>query len=148
MFFSVKLRVLCGSRFGFFALHHSGKTMQITIHLFSAFWVLIIGAMQLAWPKGTTLHKALGRSWMLAMLIVGISSFWIKGYINWYMGYGPIHLLSIWVMICVLVSVYFIRQGHINRHKDFAAGAFYGSLGAGLAAVLMLGRVLHVFLFG
>jgi uncharacterized membrane protein len=122
--------------------------MSVMLHLFAAFWVLIVGSLQIARPKGTNMHKALGKSWMLAMLLVAISSFWIKASWDLFMGFGPIHLLSVWVLICVVASVYFARQGKIRRHKGFAVGAFYGSLGAGLAAVAMPGRVLHVFLFG
>ncbi|STR45623.1 DUF2306 domain-containing protein [Iodobacter fluviatilis] len=122
--------------------------MSVMLHLFAAFWVLIVGALQIARPKGTSMHKALGKSWMLAMLLVAVSSFWIKSAMNVFMGYGPIHLLSLWVLVCVCASIHFARQGNIKKHKGFAVGAFYGAIGAGLAAVAMPGRLLHVFLFG
>ncbi|MFZ5605254.1 MAG: DUF2306 domain-containing protein [Pseudomonadota bacterium] len=124
-----------------------GSSMHISIHLLAAFWVLTAGTLQLVMQKGTLAHRAVGWSWMLAMLVVAVSSFWIKGIVDWLWGYGPIHLLSIWVIICVVLSVQGARTGNIKRHKGFAVGAFCGAVGAGLFA-LAPGRLLNQYLFG
>ena len=121
--------------------------MHISIHLVAAFWVLTAGIVQLALQKGTLTHRAVGWSWMLAILVVAVSSFWIKGIVDWVWGYGPIHLLSIWVIVCVVLSVQGARTGNIKRHKGFAIGAFCGAVGAGLFA-LTPGRLLNQYLFG
>lgn len=121
--------------------------MHISVHLVAAFWVLIGGTLQLALQKGTPLHRVVGWSWMLAMLVVAVSSFWIKGIVDWLWGYGPIHLLSIWVIFCVVYSVHGARTGNIKRHKGFAIGAFCGAVGAGLFA-LAPGRLLNQYFFG
>jgi uncharacterized membrane protein len=50
--------------------------------------------MQLALPKGTPRHRAVGYLWVALMLLVVIPSFWIHTIRQW----GPwswIHLLSI-----------------------------------------------------
>lgn len=120
--------------------------MALSIHVAAALWALMAGGGQLLAPKGTRLHKIVGWSWMIAMVLVAISSFWLKGLMDVVWGYSPIHLLSIWILICVAVSIYSARTHNIKRHKAFAKGAFYGVLGAGIGA-LAPGRLIHQWLF-
>ena len=122
--------------------------MHTYIHLTAALWVLLVGLVQLFRSKGTALHKGLGWSWMAAMIITSVSSFWISGFIDWFYGYGPIHLLSLWVLICVVVSVSAARRGNIRYHRSFAVGAYLGTIGAAMGAILMPGRLLHELFFG
>ncbi len=84
---------------------------------------------------------------MLAMIVVSVSSFWITGVVDWFLGYGPIHLLSIWVLVCVAVSLVAIRNGNIRLHKAYTIGAYAGSIGAGIAALLVPNRLLYTFFF-
>ena len=58
-----------------------------------------------------------------------------------------IHLLSIWVLVCVAVSLYSARTGNIKRHRAYALGAFYGIIGAGIGT-LAPGRLIHQWMFG
>lgn len=121
--------------------------MLVGIHLIAALWVLAAGAAQLAGAKGTPRHRALGWSWMLAMTVVALSSFGMPSFMPVLGPYGPIHLLSVWVLICVAVGVLAARQGRIGVHRAFTAGAFLGAVGAGIGA-LAPDRLLHKVLFG
>ena len=121
--------------------------MALTIHLTAALWALLAGISQLSAPKGTKLHRMVGWSWMLAMVIVAISSFWLTGFMELFWGYSPIHLLSIWILVCVAVSLYSARTSNIKRHRRFAVGAYYGVVGAGIGA-LAPDRLIHQWLFG
>ena len=109
--------------------------MAISIHLLAALWAIVAGISQLLARKGTRLHKVVGWSWMVAVTVVAVSSFWIKGFMNVLWGFSPIHLLSIWVLFCVVAAVHSARVGNIKRHKAFAVGAFFGVIGAGLGAL-------------
>ena len=121
--------------------------MAVTLHLIAALWALLAGGFQLLTRKGTQLHRVVGWSWMTAMVIVAVSSFWLTGFMDVFHGYSPIHLLSVWVLVCVAVSVYSARAGHIRRHRAFAVGAFIGVIGAGLGA-LAPGRLIYQWLVG
>lgn len=121
--------------------------MLLTLHISAAIWAVITGTIQLTSRKGTTQHKFIGRSWMLAMVIVAVSSFGITGFTPIIGSFSIIHLLSIWVLICVAASIYFARTGNIKRHKGFAKGAFFGLIGAGIGT-LAPGRLIHEWLFG
>lgn len=117
------------------------------IHLAAACWVLIAGGLQISLKKGTSIHRLLGWTWMLSMLVVAISSFWITGFMDWLWGYSPIHLLSLWVIFCVVMSVQGARNQNLRRHQFFAVGAYCGTVGAALGA-LAPGRLLNGLLFG
>ncbi|MEL0166740.1 MAG: DUF2306 domain-containing protein [Pseudomonadaceae bacterium] len=120
--------------------------MAVTIHLVAALWALLAGTSQLLGAKGTGLHRLVGWSWMVAMVIVAISSFWLTGFMDLFWGFSPIHLLSIWILVCVAVSLYSARTGNIRRHRAFAVGAFWGVVGAGIGALLP-GRLIYQWLF-
>ena len=119
----------------------------IAIHLVAALYAIVVGGLQLVLPKGTQPHRYLGRSWMIAMLITALSSFWIKSFMPLWFSFGPIHILSVWVIICVIISTLAARQRRIKQHKYYAIGAYIGLVGAGLGT-LAPGRYLNQILFG
>ena len=88
------------------------QTFPIPVHAMVAMAAIIIGGLQLYLKKGTPLHKFMGRIWIGLMLIVSFTSFFIHK-LNLWGKYSPIHLLSIWVIICVVLGVYFARTGNI-----------------------------------
>jgi len=98
------------------------------IHLAAVVPAVLIGVVQIAARKGTRPHKVLGWIWVLAMVVVAASSFWIleirKG-----AGWSVIHLLSAWTLISLACAIWLL-----------------GLAGAGIGA-LMPGRFLSQLLF-
>ena len=117
----------------------------VALHLAAVLPALLLGAVQLATPKGTRLHRSLGWLWVVAMAIAAISSFWILG-LNKAGGFSVIHLLSLWTLISLALAIWFIRRGNVRAHKGFMIGTFLGLAGAG-AGALAPGRTLYLFLF-
>ncbi|WP_200916549.1 DUF2306 domain-containing protein [Jeongeupia sp. HS-3] len=118
------------------------------IHLSAAAWVIAAGTSQLLFRKGTRLHRLVGWSWMLAMVIVAVSSFWLHSAAAVWLGLSAIHLLSLWVLFCVGASTHAIRQRHIPRHKSFATGAYVGAIVAGVFALTGQNRFLQQWISG
>ncbi len=117
----------------------------INIHLAVAVAALLLGAFILARPKGTSVHKVLGRVWVGLMLGVAVGSFWIRSASDG--GLSVIHLLSAWTLFALTMAVIAIRRGNVRRHRGWMIGTFCGLLGAG-AYALTPGRILHAWLFG
>ena len=69
----------------------------IQLHAFSALAAFGLGAVQLAAPKGTLPHRTLGWTWVVLMVIVAASSFWIHELRVWG-PWSPIHLLAIFTL--------------------------------------------------
>ena len=120
-------------------------TLPSAIHLAAVAPAVAIGVAQLFMTKGTRLHKVMGWVWVLAMVVVAVSSFWIleirKG-----AGWSVIHLLSAWTLISLACAIWYIRRGNVRAHKGFMVGTLLGLAGAGLGA-LAPGRFLAKFLF-
>ncbi|HEX2650236.1 MAG TPA: DUF2306 domain-containing protein [Burkholderiales bacterium] len=119
--------------------------LPVLVHLAAVLPALLLGALQLATPKGTRLHRALGWLWVAAMATAAISSFWILG-LNKAGGFSVVHLLSAWTLISLVCAIVFIRRGNVRAHKGFMVGTFLGLAGAGLGA-LAPGRTLYLFFF-
>ncbi len=120
-------------------------TLPSAIHLAAVVPAVAIGIAQMVMTKGTRVHRWMGWTWVLAMVVVAVSSFWIlelrKG-----AGWSVIHLLSVWTLISLACAIWFIRRGNVRAHKGFMAGTLLGLAGAGLGA-LAPGRFLSVLLF-
>ena len=121
--------------------------VAVWIHLLAALWALVFGAVQLAAAKGSRRPRWLGWSWMLAMVITAVSSFWLHGDLALLGPFSVIHLLSVWILVCVAISLLAIRRRHLSTHRNFLIGAYLGLLGAGLGA-LAPGRLVSGWLFG
>jgi len=107
-----------------------GTSAYIPSHFVFAVSALLIGAVQLIGKKGTVQHKLLGRIWVVMMLIICFTSFWIKEVMpnGRFGGYSPIHLLSIFVIIQIFLGVYFAKVGNISKHKNCMTYTYIGGL--------------------
>ena len=118
----------------------------IMIHLYAAIAAVIVGITVLFLQKGTTLHRNLGRIWVIVMVVTAISSFGIHG-IGGFAGFSWIHLLSAWTLLSLGYAVYFIRNGRVAEHRKAMISTFIGLAIAGLLALLP-GRRLGTIIFG
>lgn len=121
-------------------------TPLIALHTLAASFALVLGTLALARPKGTQVHKAMGRVWVAAMAATAISSFWIME-IREGAGFSPIHVLSVITLIALARAVWAIRHGNVRAHKANMIGAFAGTAIAG-AFTLLPERIIGGFFFG
>lgn len=120
-------------------------TTASAIHLAAVVPAVVIGIVQIASKKGTRPHKVLGWIWVMAMLVVAVSSLWIME-IRKGAGFSVIHQLSIWTLVSLSAAIWFIRRGNVRAHKRFMVGTLLGLAGAGLGA-LAPGRFLSILIF-
>lgn len=65
------------------------------------------------------------------MAVSAVSSFWLGGGVLPVVAhFGPIHLLSIWMVISLIAAVVAIRRGRIRAHQGWMTGAYLGLVGA------------------
>jgi uncharacterized membrane protein len=122
-------------------------SLAIQLHAFAAMGALVLGLVQFAAPKGTLPHRTLGFIWLALMLTVAISSFWIHS-IRWVGPFGPIHLLSVYVLFMVPLALYFARRHNIRGHAKTVIGMFVGGLVIAGLFTLLPGRIMHAVVFG
>jgi uncharacterized membrane protein len=119
----------------------------IPLHALAAMAAFVLGVIQFAAPKGTLPHRTIGWIWVLLMLAVAASSFWIHQIKLWG-PWSPIHLLSIFTLAVVPLGVWHAHRHAVASHRRIMIGVFSGALViAGLFALLP-GRIMHTVVFG
>jgi len=122
------------------------QPLVLRMHIAAASMALLIGTGLMWGPKGTTIHRAFGWTWVIAMMTVAISSFFIHT-IN-PGGFSPIHALSAYVAIGLPMGVAFARRHNIRAHRRMMTGNFlFGLIVAG-AFTLVPGRLMWKVFFG
>lgn len=103
---------------------------------------MLLGFVNFVMPKGTALHKAIGITWVITMLITAFTSFLIQSED----AYSWIHALSIVTIINVTLGFIAIRKGNKKMHIGCIVGAYFGSVVAGLFAAYLPGRLVYEYI--
>jgi uncharacterized membrane protein len=119
----------------------------IQVHAFAAIGAFALGALQLAAPKGTLPHRTVGWIWVVLMLAVAVSSFWIHE-IRLLGPFSPIHLLSILTLVTVPLAVLAARRHRVVTHRKAMTSIFLGALVVAGLFTFMPGRIMHQAAFG
>ena len=113
----------------------------IQLHAFAALAAFGLGAVQLA------AHRTLGWIWVVLMVIVAASSFWIHELRLWG-PWSPIHLLAIFTLAMLPLAVLHARRHRVGRHRNAMIAIFAGALVVAGLFTLMPGRIMHAVVFG
>src|SRR5882757_10160118 len=111
----------------------------IPLHAMAAF---VLGAVQLAAPKGTLPHRTLGWIWVGLMATVAASSFWIHQ-IRLFGPWSPIHLLSIFTLIVLPLGVWRAHHHEVAAHRRIMIFIFAGALVIAGLFTFVPGRIMH-----
>ncbi len=118
----------------------------IVVHLSFAVVAFAIGLIQLLGPKGTLPHRILGWTWVVVMMTVAISSFFIHA-IN-PKGFSLIHILSV-ITVCALpLGVYAARRHKVNLHGRIMRNTFIAGLVIAGLFTFFPGRLVWQMFFG
>jgi uncharacterized membrane protein len=120
---------------------------EVQLHAFAAITAFALGAIQLGAPKGTLPHRTLGWLWVVLMLIISGSSFLIHGIRMWG-PWSPIHILSVFTPIMLLLGVLAARGHRVRSHGITMISIFIGALVLAGLFTLVPGRIMHQAVFG
>lgn len=113
----------------------------VQIHAIAAMLALGIAVLMFTLPRGTPLHKRMGRVWVASMAVTALSSFGIWGF-RLIGPFSPIHLLSAYVLYGLVGAVRAARQGRIAEHQAIMKSiVFWGLIVAG-AFTFIPGRIM------
>ena len=120
----------------------------IQLHAFAAMAAFVLGIVQFAAPKGTLPHRTLGWIWVVLMLVVAISSFWIHE-IRLVGPWSPIHLLSVFAPVMLVLAVLSAAPAQCARAQDHDGRRSFSArcVLAGLFTFVP-GRIMHAVVFG
>ena len=116
-------------------------------HAAAALAAFAVGIVQIVGAKGTTAHRLLGWTWVLAMVCAAGSSFFINE-MRWVGPFGPIHLLSVLTLVNLPIAVRAARRGQVAAHAKAMRTLFLFALLLAGAFTLMPGRLMGEVVFG
>jgi len=119
----------------------------IPLHAFAAMAAFALGVVQLAAPKGTLPHRTIGWIWVGLMATVAASSLWIHE-IRLFGPWSPIHLLSIFAPVMLVLAVLHARRHNVSGHKKAMTSIFFGALVVAGLFTFLPGRIMHTVVFG
>jgi uncharacterized membrane protein len=120
--------------------------LPIQIHAAAALALIPLTLVQFWRRKGGINHRILGWSWVGLMTVVAVSSFWIHG-IRLVGPFSPIHALSVFTLVNLVLAIRARRQGQITAHRGFMIGITAGWAAAGLFT-LIPPRLMYQVVFG
>ncbi len=120
---------------------------SIQLHAFAAMSAFVLGAVQLAAPKGTLPHRIVGSIWVLLMLAVSISAFFIHQLRIWG-PWSPIHLIAIFTLVTLPIAVWRAHTHQVEKHRRNMIGLFFGALVVAGLFTFWPGRIMHAVVFG
>jgi len=129
---------------GFAPDHYSTGNIPIIIHVATVIPAVPLGGYLLLAPKGTPLHKMLGKIWICLMLITAVSITFVRGGtdFSWIHIFVPITLHGAWQ------AVTSARAGNIAAHKKHLVGMYLGALMIPGLFSFMPTRLMGAWLFG
>lgn len=123
----------------------AGQSPAILIHLTGAVIALLIGGVQLAGIKGTTAHRVLGWTWVVAMTVTAVSSLFIRQ-INGG-AFSFIHILSGLTLVALPMAVHAARRHRVKDHRGHMVGLFVGALIVAGSLAFLPGRLMWAVFF-
>ena len=104
-----------------------------------------IGMWLILNPKGTRVHRLLGRVWIGLMLASAALSFGIRISNDGRLSF--IHILSAYVLVASVLAIRAAVQGRIAAHSGTVWGLFFGGLLVAGLATFVPGRLMWAWAF-
>ena len=123
------------------------QSAPIPLHAFAALLVIFLGGLQLCLEKGTLRHKFCGWLWGGLMIVVAVSSFFIRD-IKFWGAWSPVHLPGLWTIFSRGLAIYDARAGQIQRHRQVTRALSIFALIVTGFFTLLPERVIYQVVFG
>ncbi len=120
------------------------------LHFGTVFPAFLLGTFLLARRKGTPLHKLLGKTYLLLMMLTGILTLFMPAKVGpqFFGHFGFIHLLSLLTLYSAPAAYLAARRGDIKTHRGNMISLYVGGILIAGSFALMPGRMLHGWIFG
>ncbi|MDT0538842.1 MULTISPECIES: DUF2306 domain-containing protein [Croceitalea] len=119
-------------------------------HLITVVPCVFLGAYVLLAKKGTSVHRFLGKIYMILMLITGLITLFMPALVGpQFLGhFGWIHLFSFLTIYTVPTAYTAIRKGNVRAHKRKMVLLYIGAILIAGGFTFAPGRYLNELFFG
>ena len=118
-------------------------------HLATVLPSFVIGTYMMVSRKGSRLHRALGKTYMLLMFTTAIITLFLPAKLGpTILGhFGFIHLFSV-IVLSLVPRAYFTAKNHqVRKHAQAMIGVYIGGILVAGSFAFAPGRMLHTWLF-
>ena len=124
--------------------------LLISLHLLTVLPAALLGAYLLASRKGTPRHRALGKGYMVLMLVTASIALLMPATVGPRLlgHFGFIHIFCLIVLVSVPRAWFAIRRGDRVTHQRGMVFTYVGAIVIAGAFTLAPGRMIHGWLFG
>lgn len=119
-------------------------------HLFTVLPCVPLGAYLLIAQKGDTLHRTLGKFYMVLMMVTATITLFMPALVGpqFLSHFGWIHLFSLLTFWTVPTALIAAKKHQIKKHQRKMFLLYFGALIIAGGFTLVPGRYLHGLLFG
>lgn len=125
--------------------HAATRYIAVVIHVTAVLPAIPLGGFLLLAPKGTPMHKTLGKVWVALMVTTALSAIFIKTSGS----FSFIHIfipMTLWASYKLIATA---RRGDMKGHKKEILSLYLGALMIpGIVAFALPGRLMNVWLLG
>ncbi len=114
----------------------------IFVHAVSMIGAVALGGWLLVGRKGRSAHRVGGWAWVALMATAAITSLFIKSSFPNVAGFGPIHLLTLLVMVMLPTGVFMARSHRVEVHRRVMQRLYVSACLVAGAFTLLPGRIL------
>lgn len=125
-------------------------TELMYLHLATVVPCFLIGTFLLLIKKGTQIHKAFGRIYMILMLFTAIVTLFMPSEVGprFLDHFGWIHSFSFLTIYTVPTAYWAVKKGNIKAHKRKMILLYFGAIIIAGGFTFFPGRYLHQLFFG
>jgi uncharacterized membrane protein len=119
------------------------------VHLATVFPAFILGTISLLLKKGTTIHVAIGRIYMILMLFTAFITLFMSAKVGPTLlnHFGWIHLFSFLTIYTVPSAYFAIKNKNVKVHKRKMILLYFGAIIIAGGFTFSPGRYLHSVFF-
>lgn len=119
----------------------------VFVHVLAMLAATALGAWLLLGRKGRTAHRVGGWAWVLLMATAAITSLFMRSDFPNIAGFGPIHALTLLVLVLLPLAVWRARSHQVQAHRKTMQGLYVGACVVAGAFTLLPGRLLGQMLW-
>jgi uncharacterized membrane protein len=116
-------------------------------HIVSMIGTTVLGGWLLVGRKGRTAHRVGGWAWVALMATAALTSLFMPSEFPNIGGFGPIHLLTLLVLVMLPLAVHYARSHQVQSHRKAMQRLYLSACLVAGAFTLLPGRMLGQMLW-
>lgn len=119
----------------------------VFVHAVSMMGATALGGWLMLGRKGRTAHRVGGWAWVALMTTAALTSLGMASRFPNIGGFGPIHALTLFVLVMLPLGVWRARTHRVQAHRQTMRGLYLGACLVAGAFTLLPGRLLGQMLW-